>query len=130
MKKYAFIYPLLCYFLTVGCSKPEGQIADSPKSTPSSERVAATYAKGADVGWLTQMEASGIKFYNNSGTQQDIFTILKGKGMNSIRLRVWVNPAGGRNNQADVIAKAKRAKAAGMRIMIDFHYSDSWADPG
>jgi arabinogalactan endo-1,4-beta-galactosidase len=50
--------------------------------------------------------------------------------MNSIRLRVWVNPADGWCNTDDVVAKALRAKAAGMKILIDFHYSDSWADPG
>jgi arabinogalactan endo-1,4-beta-galactosidase len=55
---------------------------------------------------------------------------LKNLGMNSIRLRVWVDPAGGWCNTADVVAKAVRAKNLGMRIMIDFHYSDSWADPG
>jgi arabinogalactan endo-1,4-beta-galactosidase len=131
MKKQSLIYALFCYFIAIGCNKPDEQITNvSNPSKPSSERVAAVFAKGADVGWLTEMEASNVKFYNNSGTQQDLFTILKGKGMNSIRLRVWVNPSGGWNNQADVVAKAKRAKAAGMRIMIDFHYSDSWADPG
>lgn len=91
---------------------------------------AQTYAKGADVSWLDQMEASGYKFYNNNGTQQDLFTILKGKGMNSIRLRVWVKPTGGWCDKADMLWMAKRAKAAGMRIMVDFHYSDTWADPG
>ena len=49
--------------------------------------------------------------------------------MNTIRLRVWVNPSGGWNGVNDVVAKAIRAKNAGFRIMIDFHYSDSWADP-
>lgn len=93
-------------------------------------RSALGFAKGADVGWLTQMEASGYKFYNSSGTQQDLFQILKGYSINAIRLRVWVNPSGGWNNQSDVVNKAVRAKNAGMAIMIDFHYSDSWADPG
>lgn len=85
--------------------------------------------KGADVSWLTQMEKSGYKFYNSSGTQQDLFPILKAHGMNAIRLRVWVNPSSGWNNITDVVAKAKRAKAAGFDILIDFHYSDTWADP-
>lgn len=76
------------------------------------------------------MEAAGRKFYNSSGAEQDLFAILKSFGMNTIRLRVWVNPAGGWNGNNDVVAKAVRAKNAGMRIMIDFHYSDSWADPG
>lgn len=91
---------------------------------------AATFAKGSDVGWLSQMEASGIKFYNSSGTQQDCLLVLQGCGINSIRLRVWVNPAGGWCGQADVVKMAVRAKNRGQRIMIDFHYSDSWADPG
>ncbi|BBT79728.1 arabinogalactan endo-beta-1,4-galactanase [Aeromonas veronii] len=86
--------------------------------------------KGADVSWLTQMEQSGCRFYNDSGKQQDLLLTLKQHGINAIRLRVWVNPAGGWNGLNDVIAKAKRAKAAGFDIMIDFHYSDSWADPG
>lgn len=76
------------------------------------------------------MEASGIKFYNSSGTEQDCIQILKDKGINSIRLRAWVHPTDGWNNTIDVVAKAKRAKNLGMKIMIDFHYSDSWADPG
>lgn len=91
---------------------------------------ALAMVKGADVSWLTQMEKSGYKFYNDSGKQQDLFPILKAHGMNAIRLRVWVNPADGWSNISDVVAKAKRAKAAGFDILIDFHYSDSWADPG
>jgi len=54
---------------------------------------------------------------------------LKSLGMNSIRLRVWVNPADGWCNKTDLLVKAKRAKDLGMRILIDFHYSDVWADP-
>jgi arabinogalactan endo-1,4-beta-galactosidase len=87
------------------------------------------FAKGADVSWVTQMEHEGISFYNN-GKSEDLFEILKAKGMNAIRLRVWVNPPEGWCNTADLIAKAVRAKAAGMRLLIDFHYSDFWADPG
>ncbi len=90
----------------------------------------AQFAKGADVSWVTQMENSGFKFYNNSGQQQDLFTILKNKGINTIRLRVWLNPWEGWCAKQDVLTKAIRAKNAGMRIMIDFHYSDYWADPG
>ena len=76
------------------------------------------------------MESEGRKFYNTAGTEQDPILILKNLGMNTIRLRVWVSPAGGWNNKADVLAKAIRAKNHGMRIMINFHYSDTWADPG
>jgi arabinogalactan endo-1,4-beta-galactosidase len=92
--------------------------------------TATDSVKGADIGWLTQMEAAGRKFYNNARTEQDCIRILKDLGMNTVRLRVWVNPANGWNGANDVVTKAVRAKNMGMKIMIDFHYSDSWADPG
>jgi arabinogalactan endo-1,4-beta-galactosidase len=75
------------------------------------------------------MESEGKKFYSASGIQTDCFLLMKSLGMNTIRLRVWVNPTPGWNNESDVVAKALRAKNAGMRVMINFHYSDSWADP-
>lgn len=91
---------------------------------------AQTFANGADVGWVSQQEAEGYRFYNKAGVQTDPFLLLKNLQVNSIRLRVWVNPAGGWNDGRDVLYKARRAQAQGQRIMIDFHYSDSWADPG
>lgn len=88
------------------------------------------FIKGADISWLTQMESTGIRFYNSSGVQSDCIQILKDLGLNAVRLRVWVNPTDNWNNTADVVAKAVRAKKLGMKILIDFHYSDWWADPG
>jgi len=97
----------------------------------SSSLSMAAVVKGADVSWTSEIEANGYKYYNRSGVQKDIFAIMKEQGMTAARLRVWVNPAQGwYNSSQDVVAKAKRAKAAGLSVMIDFHYSDSWADPG
>lgn len=93
--------------------------------TPATAQV-----KGADVSWVSQQEAAGHKFYNSSGAQTDPFVLLKNIGVNTIRLRVWVNPSGGWSNGADTLYKAKRAVAQGQKIMLTFHYSDSWADPG
>ena len=76
------------------------------------------------------MESSGRKFYNAAGTETECMTLMKSLGLNTVRLRVWVNPSPSWNNTADVVAKALRAKNLGLRIMIDFHYSDTWADPG
>lgn len=95
-----------------------------------SNENATAFAYGADVSWLTQMEASGRKFYNASGEQMECMSLLKSIGFNSIRLRVWVNPANGWCNTQDLLVKALRAHNLGMRIMVDFHYSDTWADPG
>lgn len=88
------------------------------------------FARGADIGWLSEMEASGRRFYNDNGQEQDLLDILKDHCINSIRLRVWVNPANGYSGTQDVLYLAKRAADKGFRIMVDFHYSDSWADPG
>lgn len=78
------------------------------------------------------MEQQGEKLYNYRGEERDAFTLMKEMGLNAIRLRVWVNPTRHGNwcDKNDVLAKAQRAKALGMDIMIDFHYSDWWADPG
>ncbi|MFV8361676.1 glycoside hydrolase family 53 protein [Flavobacterium sp. LS1P3] len=94
----------------------------------------SSFAKGADVGWLSQMEATGYKFYDTDGIKRDCLQLLKDRGMNTIRLRVWVNPnddkASGHCSKEETVVMALRAQKMGMRIMIDFHYSDSWADPG
>ena len=123
MKKNLTFYLVLCFSLV--CCKPDG-----PDPTPPNPPGNPDFAKGADVSWVTQMEASGRKFYNGTGTEKECMQVLKDIGMNTIRLRVWVNPANGWNGTSDVVAKALRAKNLGMKIMIDFHYSDSWADPG
>lgn len=88
------------------------------------------FAKGADVSWLTELESNGTLFYDANGKPQECMALLRDLGMNSIRLRVWVNPDGGWCGKDDVVAKAWRAHKLGMRLMIDFHYSDTWADPG
>lgn len=98
--------------------------------TNGQELTTKDMALGADVSWLTEMEASGKKFYNNAGQSMDAIELLKSLGMNTIRLRVWVNPTDNWCNKTDLLNKAIRANNLGMRLLIDFHYSDSWADPG
>ena len=123
MKRSFFIF--LVYALC-SCNKPGSGGSNPPVIPP----VNTDFVKGADISWLTEMEASGRKFYNNAGVEKECMQLLKDLGMNAIRLRVWVNPISGWNNTADVLAKAIRAKNLGMKIMIDFHFSDTWADPG
>ena len=120
------IFYLFILITIAGCSKSGSGVSPTPTPTPTP----STFAKGADISWLTEMETSGKKFYNSSGAETECMQLLKSIGTNTIRLRVWVNPTGSYNNKADVVAKAVRAKKLGMRIMIDFHYSDTWADPG
>jgi len=86
--------------------------------------------KGADISSLAKSEALGGVYKTSSGTTGDAVAILKSSGMNYARLKVWVNPADGYNNKTRVLAMAKRIKAQGMKLLVDFHYSDTWADPG
>jgi len=106
----------------------EGPGAQAPIDPPAPDMTG--FARGADVSWLTEMEKAGLKFYSSQGNETECMELLRNLGMNSIRLRVWVNPANGWCNQSDLLIKAWRAQKLGMRIMVDFHYSDFWADPG
>jgi len=119
--KVAFLFISL---ISLNCKKNKIEEVPIPVITANS-----AFIKGADVSWISEMEAAGIKFYNTEGVEQDLFLLLKNLGFNAIRLRIWVNPTNGWNNNTDVIAKALRAKSQGMKILLDFHYSDTWADP-
>jgi beta-galactosidase len=91
---------------------------------------------GADISFLPQMEARGIKF-QDKGVEKDAIEILKDHGFNYVRLRIFHNPAGdsgyspkkGFCNLDYTLQMAKRVQAAGMKLLLDFHYSDTWADP-
>lgn len=101
-----------------------------PAESDSQTEVSTGFALGADISWVTQLESEGESFYNAAGAATECTALMKEIGMNSIRLRVWVNPDGNWCSKSDVLAKALRAQKLGMRIMVDFHYSDTWADPG
>lgn len=88
------------------------------------------FAFGADISWLSQQESWGTVYKNKHGEPKDLMVIMKEQGINALRFRVWVNPSGGWSGKNDVLNLSKRANDLGFKIMIDFHYSDSWADPG
>lgn len=96
--------------------------------TPAPSKT--SFTQGADISWVSEMEKKGLKFYNHEGIETDCFQLMKELGINAIRLRVWVNPKDRWNSKQDVVNKARRAKEQGLDVMVDFHYSDSWADPG
>lgn len=85
---------------------------------------------GADISGTTADEARGIFSTDTSGMRTENTKLMKDYGMDAVRLRVWVNPKDGFSSKEDVLTMAKRARDLGMEIMIDFHYSDWWADPG
>ena len=118
MKKFLFLFSLLLVFFS--CNQP---IDDYP------DPEIGSYAYGADCSWITEQESDGVLFYDSLGQTADGMRVMRDAGMNSVRLRVWVNHSTGWCNKEDVIIKAKRAAALKLRVMIDFHYSDFFADP-
>lgn len=96
------------------------------------------FVRGMDVSSVLSLEKAGVTFKNADGEVEDLFTILADSGVNTIRVRVWNDPYdsngngyGGGNNDLEAAAKiGKRAADNGMKLLVDFHYSDFWADPG
>ena len=111
----------------MSCSSSSTKVEELEKE----EIEVVDFYKGADISWVTELESKGHKFYNANGEERECTALMKEYGMNAIRLRVWVDPSKHDNwcNKEDLLVKAKRAKALGMEVMVDFHYSDWWADP-
>jgi arabinogalactan endo-1,4-beta-galactosidase len=107
---------------------------DKVKPKPPVTPPQSTFFKGADVSWLAQMEATGYVFYDENGNPSDCLDLLMARGINAIRLRVFVHPnsdkINGHCSPQETAVMAARAKAKGLAVMLDFHYSDTWADPG
>jgi arabinogalactan endo-1,4-beta-galactosidase len=103
---------------------------------PDASAPAASFMIGADITWAQADESLGATY--SDGKPRDIFAILKDHGFNYIRLRTFVDPKAadgydrvtGFGDLAHTVAFAKRVKAAGLGFLLDFHYSDNWADPG
>jgi arabinogalactan endo-1,4-beta-galactosidase len=89
--------------------------------------LAALPYKGIDWSSLLIEEKAGKSYKNAAGQTQPLETILKANGVNTVRQRIWVNPRDGNYNLDYNVKLAKRAKAAGLGVYLDLHYSDSWA---
>jgi len=90
---------------------------------------AALQYKGVDWSSTLVEEAAGTKYKNIGGSTQPLETILKNSGVNTVRQRLWVKPSDGNYNLAYNVKLAKRAQTAGLKIYMDLHFSDTWADP-
>lgn len=112
--------------------------ADNDFYVEKVENLPSDFIKGADISTLIAQEESGVRYYDENGNEKDLITILAENGVNYVRVRIWNNPyddkghgyGAGNSDLSKAIAIGKRATAAGMRVLVDFHYSDFWADPG
>jgi arabinogalactan endo-1,4-beta-galactosidase len=113
--------------LVPGCgAADEGQ----ENSVSATGEALSMSMQGADVSSVQRALDLGASYYDSSGNKKDPLDILKGAGVNYIRLRVWNNPASGYNNESKVLTYAKTVKSKGLKLLIDLHLSDSWADAG
>src|SRR5215207_4979297 len=99
--------------------------------------LAPDFVNGVDVSTVLSLEESGVVFRDASGTASDLFTVLAEGGVNTVRVRVWNDPfdaeghgyGGGNVDVARAVEIGSRATTAGLSVLVDFHYSDFWADP-
>uniref|UniRef100_UPI000AB943AD glycoside hydrolase family 53 protein n=1 Tax=Bacillus sp. JCM 19041 TaxID=1460637 RepID=UPI000AB943AD len=133
MRKRLFVSILITIAILFGGSEVmKANVVIEPISDLSEE-----FIKGADISMLPEIEESGGRYFNE-GNEVDPLVLLKEKGVNSVRIRVWVDPydefgnayGGGTVDENRAIELAKRADSLGFSLLIDFHYSDFWTDPG
>ena len=116
---------LLSALAACGC----GDSGDWAVSEESSAATSTLTMLGADVSSVQRALDLGAPYYDASGAKKDPLDILKGIGVNYVRLRLWNNPVSGYNNKTKVLAYAKTVKSKGLKLLVDFHYSDTYADP-
>ncbi|MBN2806788.1 MAG: glycosyl hydrolase 53 family protein [Prolixibacteraceae bacterium] len=118
--KIIFLLLTLSFCITLNVNHAYGQgLSDTIFDRSANE----AFAFGADISW------GGSNLKDKNGIPKDLLTILKEQGLNAVRYRVWF-PANGAHGKHQVVRQAKEAHNKGFKVMIDFHYSDSWADPG
>lgn len=118
-------------------NKLDTSVTSSTLSVKKVENMPDDFILGMDASCVPSLEAGGVKYYDHDGTEKDVYQILSENGINYIRVRVWNDPydkngngyGGGNCDLDNAIEIGKRATKYGMKLLVDFHYSDFWADP-
>ena len=119
--KLMFLITILASFL-MSCDSNDSE-------TPNPENP-ITFYYGADLSYVNEMEDCGAVYKDKNNVTKDVYQIFKEEGANIIRIRLWHNPTWTNySNLEDVKASIQRAKSKGMRVLLAYHYSDTWADP-
>ena len=119
---YKTIEILIILLVLVSCNDKD----DKPSEFGSEQ---SRWISAVDVSSLPEILESEPKFYDIEGNQNDFITIIKDNGINTIRLRLWVNPENQHSGFDEVKAFSKELKDHGLKIWLSLHYSDTWADP-
>ena len=127
-------------FLTA-CAAPGQSSNTAPSQTQPAEKamyLPEDFILGMDASCVPSLENSGVKYYDHNGTEKDVYQILSENGINYIRVRIWNDPydangngyGGGNCDLSNAITIGQRATKYGLKLLVNFHYSDFWADPG
>ena len=138
MKTFFVFLLVICLVLSSSALPEAAKAASSTLWVKKVENLPEDFIFGMDISSVLAEEASGVKYYDFDGNETDLFRLLADSGINTIRVRVWNNPyddegrgfGGGNCDIAAAVEIGKRAAACGMELLVDFHYSDFWADPG
>ena len=133
--RFTFLGIVLLLLFVTGCQNQEDYLHDTSASHTAVMSTAETRAtdisfyQGADLSYVNELEDVGVK-YHKDGSEVDPFTLIHGYGANIVRLRLWHNPTWTNySTLEDVKRSMRRAKSAGLDVLLDFHYSDTWTDP-
>ncbi|QUC66973.1 glycosyl hydrolase 53 family protein [Aristaeella hokkaidonensis] len=138
MNARMFLIPALILFLFLPCLSTGAESSSDTLYVKKVENLPEDFIFGMDISSVLAEEKSGVKYYDFDGKEIDLFSLLAENGINYIRVRVWNDPydnegrgfGGGNCDILNAVEIGKRATACGMKLLVDFHYSDFWADPG
>lgn len=132
---FTFLGIVLLLLFVTGCQNQEDYLHDTSASHTAVMSTAETRAtdisfyQGADLSYVNELEDVGVK-YHKDGSEVDPFTLIHSYGANIVRLRLWHNPTWTNYSTLDDVKRSiRRAKSAGLDVLLDFHYSDTWTDP-
>ena len=126
----------------LSCDKKEENIKNTVKSdtlyVKKVENLPEDFIFGMDASCVPSLEAGGVRYFDHDGNEKDVYQILAENGVNYIRVRIWNDPfdkdgngyGGGNCDIENAVEIGKRATKYGMKLLVNFHYSDFWADPG
>lgn len=132
---FTFLGIVLLLLFVTGCQNQEDYLHDTSAnhtavmSTAETRATDISFYQGADLSYVNELEDVGVK-YHKDGSEVDPFTLIHSYGANIVRLRLWHNPTWTNYSTLDDVKRSiRRAKSAGLDVLLDFHYSDTWTDP-
>ncbi|MBL4591138.1 MAG: glycosyl hydrolase 53 family protein [Phycisphaerales bacterium] len=128
--QYIFVL-ILAAFVSMGSGQVNGPVPTEQSSLHAKARKPEPVHqyRGVDASFVPWYEQAGVSYFDEAGEKKDPIQLLADQGANLLRIRVFVDPGDGHNGLADALELARRGRDAGMDLLVDFHFSGSWADP-